>query len=423
MVGPASEARAQRVRLPENTLTEVFYQPPTSGLAPIPQTAPSAGSSTTLGPPTFDPYSTNPNAAATPPSLSTTPGTTTSPYGSYPTPTYGQAPVSPSTIAPPTYSTPGTVPPGTTAAPAGVYPPGAYTQQPQVLFPNGLNVVPPQWNLPQPLPGPYLRLFQDCRITYTWLPDGNATNEMETQDIEVGTTMNFPNFLWCGQPLHVSPVFDLSLWDGPVTGPGPPPFPTELPSRVYGTYLEFGWEPRITPQLGADLDVSLGVFSDFDSTNQDSLRLQGTGLLVLGLTPTCTLKGGVTFLDRVDIGLLPAGGVLWQPNPRTKFDIYFPSPKLACYLTTMGNTEVWWYVNAEIGGGSWTVARPGAGDDTRMDINDWRAGGGVEWTSQTKCRGFVELAYVFNRELVFASGTPASQDLDDTYMVRAGLRY
>jgi hypothetical protein len=179
----------------------------------------------------------------------------------------------------------------------------------------------------------------------------------------------------------------------------------------------------ITPQFGGDLDVSIGVFSDFNTMTMDSVRLQGTGLLVLAVTPTVALKGGVTYLDRIDVKLLPAGGILWRPNPQTRFDIYFPKPKLAQYLTTIGNTDVWWYVNGEYGGGSWTVARTGIAGDRRMDINDIRAGGGLEWTCQSGVRGFVEAAYVFNRELVFASGPVVNHELDDSVMVRGGLTY
>ena len=196
----------------------------------------------------------------------------------------------------------------------------------------------------------------------------------------------------------------------------------------------------ITPQFGGDIDFSVGVYSDFDTVTQDSVRFQGTGLLVLGLTPTVALKGGVTYLDRLDLKLLPAGGILWRPNPQTRFDIYFPKPKLAQYLTTFGNTDVWWYVNGEIGGGSWTIDRSivvlmnplvplgatksvPAGGDRRVDLNDYRVGGGFEWTCQTGVRGFVEAAYVFNRELVFASGPFTKRSLDSSVMVRGGVTY
>lgn len=453
-------ASAQRIQIPQAATSDAFYQSQGSitgnPLTPVPQSRAQVAQapSTTLGTPQFDPYSTTPNAASQPPSLSspspnsanstsTTPFWQTTPgnQGGYVQPNYAQ-PVYPQTPSPqygsPTYQVPGPT-----------YAPGGYGQQPQVLFPNGLGL--PNWNLPQAQPGQYLRLFQDVRMTYTWVKGGDSTDKLDTNDVELATTVNFPNFLYSAAPLQVSPGFIFHFWDGPTTdlapnSPGPPlapltsaggAFPTDLPSRVYSTYLDFGWAPMITPQFGADVDFNVGVFTDFDTTTTDSVRFQGTGLLVLGLTPTVALKGGVTYLDRLAIKLLPAGGILWRPNQQTRFDIYFPKPKLAQYLTTIGNTDVWWYVNGEIGGGSWTVQRDEVvltnlvggrtvsqiGGDRRVDINDYRIGGGLEWTCQTGLRGFAEVAYVFQRELVFASGPIAKQDLADTFMLRGGLTY
>ena len=417
----AAETPAQRIRLPQDTVPVTTLNQgsvTTNPLSPVPPTGSGVrgAPSTTLGQPTFDPYGTGPNAASTPPTL-LTPGTTAPSTTQF----WQQPNYAPSAIPQPAYA-PGYAAP-TVTTPGTGYP--AFPQQPPVLFPNG--VAAPNWcwpqSWPQPQQGQYLRLFQEIWLTHSWLYGKDATDELQINDTEVGTTVNFPNFFYSGQPLHVSPVFVLHQWDGPETGAGPPPFPTELPPRAYSAYVNFGWEPVITPQLGGDVDVSVGVFSDFSALDMDSLRIQGTGVFVLGLTPTIALKGGVTYLDRLDLKFLPAGGILWQPNPKTRFDIFFPKPKLAQYLTTIGNTDIWWYLNGEYGGGSWTVERAGVVGDRRMDINDIRVGGGLEWTCVSGVDGFVEVAYVFNRELVFASGPPFEHELKDTFMVRGGLTY
>ncbi len=365
----------------------------------------------TLGTPSFDPYSTGPDAASTAPSL----------FGQQP-PTLGGS------------AAPYGQPPGATGAIAPGYPgygtpaPGVYPQQPPMLFPNGPPAlfpggieVPGGW--PQPEPGPYMRLFQDVHFRYTWVAGKDSPREMSTNDVQLGTTVNFPNFLWSGQPIHVSPVFVFHFWDGPDTSPSE--FPTTLPARVYSTYLAAAWQPMLTPMFGADIDASVGVYSDFGKISSRSIRVQGTGVLVLALTPTLAVKGGINYIDRVKVSLLPAGGLLWTPNPQTRFDIFFPKPKLAQYLTTVGNTDVWWYLNGEYGGGTWTVDRvPSPSDDPRVDINDIRIGGGLEWTSYTGVRGFVEVAYVFERELVFASSVgPPSRSLKNSVMVRGGLAF
>jgi len=276
-----------------------------------------------------------------------------------------------------------------------------------------------------------MRLLQDVRIRHSWQHGNNSTNQMDINDAELGTTLNWPNFLFSGRPLQVSPVFIFHFWDGPNTDPVA--FPTDLPSRAYSGYLDFAWNPMVTPHFGGEVDVSFGVFTDFDTFTSNSLRTQGTGVFVLHLTPSVTIKGGITYLDRVDIKLLPAAGVLWQPDPNTRFDIFFPRPKLAKYLWTVGNTPVWGYISGEYGGGSWTVARgdPANPIKGRVDINDFRVGGGLEWTHQCGLSAFFEVGYVFERELYFENAVPFPapvglsnrHPLRDTIMLRGGLVY
>jgi hypothetical protein len=405
----AAPLRAQIPRIPTTPPAGATIR---GGVAP--STSAPLNGSPTLSAPTFDPYAM-PNAAASPPTINSG-----QPFGT----------AVPSATAPYSSTAPTTSWPTFSNQPSTVFPstgyPANYQAQPSVLFPNGVGTGwCPDWAQPQE--GRYLRLFQDLRLQHTWLMGGDGPEEVGVDQTEVGTTVNFPNFLWSNQPLHVSPVFALDWWDGPDVPRGT--FPTDslapgpfgLPPRVYAAYVAFAWQPQITPQFSADLETSVGVFTDFQGFTTDSVRIQGTGLGVLALTPTMTLKLGVTYLDRVDLKLLPAGGIVWTPNPQTRWDIYFPRPKLARYLTTIGNTDIWFYLNAEYGGGSWTIGEEAV--DRRMDMNDYRAGGGLEWTHQFGVYGFVEAAYVFNRELVFAEDPANPYELDDTVMVRGGIAY
>ncbi len=432
---PIGQARAQApIRFPTAPQTQPQGNSIGGGLAPS-STAPGFGSAT-IGAPTFDPYATGPNAASSPPTLFGGSPTNPAPRPTFGTPASQPGAFGSSAVAPyssanptpnwPTWTDPSVASPGS-AFPNTGYPP-AYQQQPSVLFPNGMAPgCSPNWQWPQPQEGRYLRLFQDLRVRHTWLMGGEGRREMGVDETEIGTTVNFPNFLWSSQPLQVSPVFAVNWWDGPETVRGefptdsPAPGPFGTPPQVYAASLGFGWQPHIAPQFWLDLETSIGVYTDFEGFTADSVRIQGTGLGVLTLTPTITLKLGATYLDRVDIKLLPAGGVVWTPNPQTRWDIYFPRPKLARYLTTIGNTDIWFYLNGEYGGGSWTIGE--AAVDRRMDMNDIRVGGGLEWTHQFGLQGFVETAYVFDRELVFAHNELANRELTDTLMVRGGLAY
>lgn len=364
--------------------------------------------------PTYDPYSTQ-SGSAPPSLLSPPPGstyaapgtTTTSPYASQPAqPYYGQPGAYPQTA------------------------PGFGSQSPPVLYPNGLYGTAPA-AAPAAFGSP-LKLFQNLQFRDTWVY-GKDNDDLQIHDLFLSTTMAFPNFFWSGQPWYVSPGFGLHLWSDPFDPVNPR---AALPSKAYSAFLDLGWESDPNNAFGIELAARLGIFSDFETVESDSFRPMGVALLRYNLTPTLALKGGIEYLNRSDIQLLPAGGLEWTPNPKTRWDIYFPQPKLSTYVTTLGTREMWWYVAAEYGGGVWTVTlddsdsfapgkQPGR---TLMDINDYRVMLGVELNqpggSGIGRRGvFVEVGYVFEREVLFEEFPLENYTVGETFMLRGGVSF
>ena len=167
--------------------------------------------------------------------------------------------------------------------------------------------------------------------------------------------------------------------------------------------------------------LSPGVWTDFDNVDSDSIRFLGRGLATVALSPNLDIRFGVIYLDRVDVKILPAGGVYYRPTPDWDMYLVFPNPKVRKFLAAVGNTKWYGYVAGEYGGGSWTVERQTT--DDRIDYNDIRVIGGLEWETQTQIRGHIEVGYVFDREIVFVSGDPANFKPDDTFMLRAGVSF
>ena len=192
---------------------------------------------------------------------------------------------------------------------------------------------------------------------------------------------------------------------------------------MYSAYLNFLWQPQLTPQFGADLNFRTGVYSDFDTVTWNSIRFTGRALGVLQMTPNVAFKLGIEYLDRADIKLLPAVGFLWEPSPETRFDVYFPRPMFSRYWTTWGNTEVWWHIGGEYGGSSWTIENIATNASDRIDINDIRVFIGTDWNRLNRLNGIFEVGYVWNREIFVASDQAMGLNLDNTFMVRLGLKY
>ena len=344
----------------------------------------------------------------------------------------------PSAVGPPPafdpYSSGGSVGPAPPVAAPYSYtpPPAPYGAQPAPVAPNAapIQYQQPPYDITTSGEGYWQktqRLLQEISFEYSflWGKHGDPF-EMSINRAEISSTFAFPMFYNIETPLLVTPGFAVDWLGGPATGPPNPGPPVtaggpDMPPQLYDAYLDFAWYPHCYEWLGGELGFRPGVFSDFHNVNSDSVRFLGRALASVSLSPTLDVRFGAVYLDRVDVKILPAGGVYWRPTPDWDLYLVFPNPKARKFLTAIGNTKWYGYAAGEYGGGSWTVERQTTND--RVDYNDIRVIGGLEWETQTQIRGHIELGYVFDRELVFVSGDPGPFSLNDTIMLRAGVNF
>ncbi|NND98181.1 MAG: hypothetical protein HKN47_12710, partial [Pirellulaceae bacterium] len=337
----------------------------------------------------FDPYTGAPTSSYPTNVYPTTPsGSIGGAFVAPPSPSFGatSGTVFGGQQAPPLFNggtvfggSPTVVPSISQGAPTGfgttIYPPSAIPSgNPSTLFPGGLfNGGTFGAGMFAGGTNTVFRLLQGPRLRHTFINAGNGKHDLEINDTDVSIAFAIPNFLSSNRPLFVVPSFSLHLWNGPQGFTG-----SDLPGNAYSGFLDFGWQTDPNQMAGLELGVRVGAFTDFDTFNSDSLRVMGKGLGSFRLTPYTTLKGGVYYLDRNKIKLLPAGGLLWQPNQYSRYDIFFPQPKVARYWRTVGTRDLWWYMSGDYGGGSWTIQRTNKTSDS-IDINDIRVMLGFEW--------------------------------------------
>jgi hypothetical protein len=328
----------------------------------------------------------------------------------YGTPTYGANP--PAIFANPPAANPYGPPP--VGSYSGPYPNQYGAPSSNTLFPNGL------WG-PNAANGQYpivdrFRFLQHPRLSETYLYGADKTDDLAINDIEIAITGALPNFFLSTQPIYITPTYVHHLWDGPQG------ISADLPPNAYSAFLDMFWASDPNRPLGAELGVAVGAFTDFDTFTTKSIRVIGEGFGVVRLTPQLTFKLGVWYLNRNDLKLLPAGGLVWQPNPQTKIDILFPNPKFSRYMMSYGTGDIWWYVSGEYGGGAWTIKRADNSGD-RVDINDIRVKLGIDWITQRNFRGFAEIGYVFDRQVVYVVNPADSFSPRDTFLIGAGFSF
>jgi hypothetical protein len=261
------------------------------------------------------------------------------------------------------------------------------------------------------------RFLEQARFDYTWLP-GGGRGGFGTHDFELSGTV--PVVLCPGwAPLRLTPGVALHEWQGPESAPGPAS--ADLPARAFDVSLDLGWRPHPARWLFLDLGITPGIYGDLAESNASLFRLRGRALGIVALSAEWQFVGGLLYVNRNHTKVLPAGGIIWNPNADTRCELLFPQPKISRRLATFGGLQWWGYVSGEFGGGSWAIERARGVPDS-VDYNDVRLLLGLEWIGARDMRGRVETGYVFDRELRFVSPTPDLQ-VEDTFLLRVGLTY
>lgn len=279
--------------------------------------------------------------------------------------------------------------------------------------------------------GQWPRFLQQIRFRQMYMNRGGQGGLGWTETDLSGTFLLPLSFMPENAPLLVTPGMNINF----LNGPGFQPIPgAQTPPRLYAGYLDFGWRPQLTHGFSADLGFRAGVYSDFKSLTWQSWRWQGRGFGVWQTNDTHQWRAGIVYIDRLTIKMLPAGGLIWTPggpDGKMKFDILFPNPKFSYRLNSFRNSDIRWYLAGEYGGGTWSQKYPvgvpqvpAALQNTtgRMEYNDIRLISGFEWNGYYGLKGFVESAWVWNRQLRYDPNY-VMYNPPSTWMLRGGLTY
>ena len=196
----------------------------------------------------------------------------------------------------------------------------------------------------------------------------------------------------------------------------------DIPDELYQFELQFFYRRPIHERLSAMAIVSPSIRSDLTTSN-NAFRVFALGLLNWQCVPErLTLSGGVVYLGRADLPILPAVGMTWTPSTRTTLDLRFPSSKLGYRLDKDGGrSEKWLYATAGIGGNTWSVTRRSDASD-ELSLRDVRIALGIEKRVSGGGGWFAESGYAFGRRIEYESDE-SEFELGDALVLRAGWRY
>jgi hypothetical protein len=219
-------------------------------------------------------------------------------------------------------------------------------------------------------------------------------------------------------PLLVTPGFGTSFVDE-VPGPMDP----GLPAQLYDAWIQARWLTKIGERFGVDLAVAPGWYSDFVNDTPQAFRITGHGFGAWEAHENLRVVAGVIYLDRYDVNLLPAGGLLWTPSDDQRHELIFPRPRLAWRVAESGRAAQWVYLAGEFGGNQWAVRRDSGADDVVV-YHDYRLL--VGWERRPADLGAswrLETGWVTGRLVEYYITDTADYHPADTFLVRWGLWY
>jgi hypothetical protein len=266
---------------------------------------------------------------------------------------------------------------------------------------------------PTPEEPPFVVPFQ-TRLIGTVV--AGQRNELGMTDFDLSTVLAFPRT----EGFAITPGFQTFFLNGPRR--------TDLPGELYDARVEFALKRPWDDRLSYLFTIAPGIYSDFNNTGSDALRVTSRALGFYKISPATELTFGLIYVDRDNLALLPAIGVIHVPEPDVRIELVFPKPKVAARVSQGADEEWWAYVTGEFGGGSFAIERANGRDDV-VTYSDWRLLVGLEGKfpgSKTVFQNipsvFFEAGFVFNREVEYESNR-GDYDPANTGLVRAGVVY
>jgi len=265
-------------------------------------------------------------------------------------------------------------------------------------------------------PGAKSGPLQQAIVTVTELPRlGNAGLGLLTLDTSLTIGLPAPTV---NSPVLLTPGFGTSFVDE-VSGPTDP----GLPAQLYDAWLQVRWLTKLGDRFGVDLAVAPGWYSDFVNDTSQALRITGHGFGAYEANENLRIVAGVIYLDRYDVNILPAGGLLWTPADDRRFELIFPRPRLAWRVAADDRAAQWLYLAGEFGGNQWAVRRETGVDDVVV-YHDYRLLAG--WERKPADLGMswrFEAGWVTGRLVEYYVTDTADYRPSDTFLVRAGVWY
>ena len=162
---------------------------------------------------------------------------------------------------------------------------------------------------------------------------------------------------------------------------GPGHSGSDLPPRLFDIFWNTRFKAETDYGFGIDANFKIGLFTDFEDSVREGWRFPGRVLAYGDIWRSNSEIGrvvaGFEYLDLEQTEILPAGGIIFEPNPDTKVDLYFPRPQIRLRGDKKESGDQWMYLRGEYHGSAWAVERT-TGNADLVSLTEYRATVGLE---------------------------------------------
>ncbi|HVA46747.1 MAG TPA: hypothetical protein VNH11_10320 [Pirellulales bacterium] len=235
------------------------------------------------------------------------------------------------------------------------------------------------------------------------------------QDVQYNAWARYARLLGQRHLLAWTGAWNSSWWTGP-SGVNLPPDAEQLVSDFQISSLYAGrwnWQVGATPQIDADFRRSL---------DHNAYMVDGRFVLFYQARPDLRLAAGMAYWNRVHGILIPYGGLIWSPDDRWEFRLFFPQTRISRYYGNVAGKDVWTYATLGYQVQAWQVTiQDQSSAKTRMQMSDVQFLLGAS-AAAGKWTAFIEGGLIFDRRVLFRSHAPPFT-INDNLMLRVGALY
>lgn len=244
---------------------------------------------------------------------------------------------------------------------------------------------------------------QDASADVLYIPRANGG--LGVTELTGGLFFAFPCETLQGAKVNqgafrLTPRFTYTAIDKPKEGYKGP----NLPKNLFDAGLQTSFSVQ-TGDFQGNVEIQVGVASEFKKIKKDTFYIRGRaeGALPIDDARRTHILGGVSYYNRLKYKLLPVAGLIWKPNNENEFRLVFPDPMWGHFLGKANETDWWFFVHGDVGGGKWLLTdfehKLNGKESYVFDYDDYRLSAGLRFDCPKGMVGSFEFGGSFGREI------------------------